>query len=182
MTTKSTFANLRTSTYECPIFLDGKKLIILVPSYDLSWSKLTPEQAGRRFKHLPDTSKPGLTKQEFKNDCDIHTLFDRFARGEIQDISTDISKYYDTTQITDFQTASNIVAQGRETLEKLPSQIRDALRNNPDNLKAFMADPKNYELLRKHGLANEVKPNKVEPLPKADPPPVGKKTPPKKEE
>lgn len=54
---------------------------------------------------------------------------------------------------TDYQKHLNQIVQVQNYFANLPSSLRDFFQNEPSNMLAFMADPKNAEKCREFGLA-----------------------------
>lgn len=115
---------------------------------------------GKKRKIGLDASHDGMTKQNFKDECDITKIIDRFSRtGVLEHVRSQAAEYMDAPEI-DFQTAQNIVAQGKSMFESLPSKIRNRFENDPGKFLSFMQDEKNHAEARELGL---LPPEKVEP-------------------
>lgn len=98
------------------------------------------------------SDKPSLTRQEFKNECDINVILARYqASGEIDFLNKHAPQYMDTTG-HDFQTAMETVAQAQSAFADLPSAIRDRFGNDPANLLDFVHDSANRDEAIKLGL------------------------------
>ncbi|WNK13774.1 MAG: internal scaffolding protein [Microvirus sp.] len=88
----------------------------------------------------------GITKQEFKNECDINIIMKQFERtGVITHMNNNGAPRYLEVGGTDFQDAMQTVAAARETFDGLPSKIRDRFDNSPQKFLDFFQDPKNAQ-------------------------------------
>lgn len=109
--------------------------------------------SGRGPREYAITSdKPSLTRQEFKDECDINVILARFqASGEIDFLNKHAPQYMDTTAI-DFQTAMQTVASAQSAFNDLPSHIRDRFQNDPAQLLDFVHKEANRDEAIKLGL------------------------------
>lgn len=103
---------------------------------------------------------PGRTKQEFKDETDINVILRRFSiTGQLPD-NVRMPTYADFTDVFDFQTAVNAIAEARESFETMPAHVRARFSNDPGAFVAFCSNPANLDEARKLGLvpASESKP------------------------
>lgn len=117
-------------------------------------------------KHRQDPGGESLTKQEFKDECDINRIMARALRHGVLPQQSTGALYGDFSEVGDYQQAQDILLHARQQFEALPSAVRDRFQNDPAQMLAFVADPKNKPELRKLGLANP------EPLPPVKPVPM----------
>jgi len=107
-------------------------------------------------------SKPSLTKQSHKDECDINNIMKRWAATGIvrQPLKTPISG--DFSEVPDYQTALNAVLAAQASFDALPSDIRKRFYNDPSEFYQFYNDSNNYDELVKLGLiepeSNEAQP------------------------
>lgn len=95
---------------------------------------------------------PTLAQQQFKEECDINTIVDRFGlTGEMPQV-LNFPQYGDFTGIFDYQTAMNLVVSGREEFMKLPAKLRARFHNDPAELLDFLAEDDNKDEAVKLGL------------------------------
>lgn len=108
-------------------------------------------------RHRPTINcGPGLTKQSFRDECNINFIMDKWKRtGEIPaaQVGTMRPNYGDFTNPNDYMTACNRVLDANEAFESLPSFLRDRFANEPANLIAFLSDPNNQDEAIRLGLA-----------------------------
>lgn len=98
------------------------------------------------------SDKPSLTRQEFKEECDINVILARYqASGEIDFLNKHAPQYMDTTAV-DFQTAMETVANAQSAFNDLPSHVRDRFQNDPAQLLDFVHQDANREEAIKLGL------------------------------
>lgn len=101
----------------------------------------------------------GLTKQSFKDECDINNIMTRFnATGVVSHVSSIAPEYGDFMSAGDFQSSLNTVIEAQAMFDALPAVLRDRFANDPKQLLAFIADDKNREEAIKLGLVKEPDP------------------------
>lgn len=138
----------------------------------------------KRFKtpyDLPER-KPGIifpeetrAKQSFKDDCDINNLLKRYEKtGVLPHNVKGPGQYADISDVSDYQTACNIVIQARENFDALPSKLRARFHNSPEEFLAFTLDPANAEEMVNLGLAVKRPDEAVPEAPEASKEPVKK--------
>lgn len=110
----------------------------------------------RVIYHFDD---PSLTRQEFKDECDLGKILERFsktpdglealqnAQGFVQ------SRFEDVSEVYDFRTALEQVKRADEAFMRLPPVIRTRFENDPARFLDFVDDPNNLAELRQMGLA-----------------------------
>lgn len=150
--------------------------------------KLPPDElSGPRFSFLPPPSLrrrvqslavPGesLTRQEFKDDCDVNRILQRFQlTGALSHFARFAPEYMDVTP-TDFQEAQNLMIRARQMFDALPSAVRKECAT-PEGFLAFVSDPANNERMAELGLrerrATDPAPSVVSPLPATPATPPG---------
>lgn len=125
---------------------------------------------------------PTLTQQQFKDECDINTIVERFKlTGEVPTLQH-LPTYGDFTGIHDFQSAMNAVVAARETFMSLPAKLRKRFHNDPQEFIEFCSDDANRDEAKLLGLLkpDEIKTEEPPTEPLEQPkPPKGGKTPPK---
>lgn len=120
------------------------------------------------------TYPPSMTKQEFRDQCDINNIIRQYQeRGILEHVSANAAKgvYVDLPDDSDFQSAIHTVMEGERAFATLPSKVRDRFNNDPASFLAFMADPANEAEAREMGLLH---PKPPAPAPQ-DPPKGGAK-------
>lgn len=93
-------------------------------------------------------SEPSMTKQSFKDECDINVILARYENtGMYYDpLTTRGSRaplFDDFTAVPDYMDAQNFVIEAGEMFDALPSRIRKRFNNSPAQLLEFLADSAN---------------------------------------
>lgn len=123
---------------------------------------------------------PSMTKQEFKDECDINQIMKRYeVTGEIRHVNSREGTYGDFTDVKSYHDAQNIVLEANAFFADLPATVRDRFGNDPAKMLAFLEDGKNRDEAIELGLVKRPEPEapaqKVEivnpPPPKQDSPP-----------
>lgn len=102
------------------------------------------------------------TKQEFKEEVDINTILRRFnITGQLPE-NVRMPTYEDFTEVYDFHSAANAIAQANEAFEQMPAEVRLRFGNDPSKFLDFCDKDQNREEAERLGL--------VRPKPKETPP------------
>jgi len=106
-----------------------------------------------------------LTKQSFKDECDINTIIHRF--GLDGQLPTDVRQpqFGDFTGITDFHTAANAIAAANESFDQMPAHVRTRFNNDPGSFVDFCLNPDNKDEAIKLGLVEKPLPPAPVPAP-----------------
>lgn len=103
-----------------------------------------------------------LTKQSFKDECDINTILKQFEKtGQVNHVQHIQPIYGDFSQVAHYHEALNAVRDADHAFSLLPSAVRERFKNDPANLLAFVNDDRNYDealelgLLDAHAKARE---------------------------
>lgn len=113
----------------------------------------------------PETGEelPSMTKQSFKDECDINNIMRRYeATGVVQHLAAGSPQFGDFMSHMDFQASMNAVIEAENMFAALPARIRDRFGNDPAQLLEFLGNEKNKEEAIALGLVN---PPPVEPAP-----------------
>jgi len=109
---------------------------------------------GQPVKVTKSFSKPTLTQQSAKDECDINQIIKSHSVRELVEQSENIQKAYgDFSNIPDYQLSLNQVIQAEESFMALPSDIRSRFENSPLKFVEFARDPQNLPEMVKMGLA-----------------------------
>lgn len=93
-----------------------------------------------------------MTQQQFKDECDINEIVRRFGLGHKMPESVRIPQYGDFTQIDDYHSACNAIAEAGEAFDALPSDLRKRFQNDPGQFVDFCLNEGNRDELVKLGL------------------------------
>lgn len=103
--------------------------------------------------------KPSLTRQEFKDECDLALTLKRFgktpegrralanAQGFVEGL-----QFGDVTGVPDFRAARDAVNAANAKFMALPAIVRRRFENDPAQFLDFCRDPKNLDEARSLGL------------------------------
>lgn len=115
---------------------------------------------------------PSKTIQSGKDDADINVIVRRFGVTGQMPQQVRMPQYGDYTGISDFQSAMNVVRAAEEQFMTLPAAVRSRFGNDPQAFLEFCTNPDNIGELRKMGLANPVKDDKITPKAEDSPKPL----------
>lgn len=96
-----------------------------------------------------------MTQQQFKDECDINRIMDRYLRtGVLSDPlqQRQPGTYGDFSELGDYMEHMNKVVEAREMFEALPAKVRERFANNPANMIEFVMDSDNRAEAIKLGL------------------------------
>lgn len=95
---------------------------------------------------------PSLAQQQFKDECDINTILERFnVTGQLP-VSPLQPQFGDFSGITDYQTALNAVLDAQESFDALPARVRERFANDPAAFVDFCLDAANRDEMKALGL------------------------------
>lgn len=102
---------------------------------------------------------PSLTRQEFKDECDLELTLKKFAlMPEGRELLENIagyavnSRFDDVSAVPDFRAARDIVIASEAKFMALPAIVRRRFDNDPAALLDFVQNPANYDEAVKLGL------------------------------
>ncbi|AXH77072.1 MAG: internal scaffolding protein [Microviridae sp.] len=118
------------------------------------------------------TNEVSLTKQEFKEECDINVLMSKYmTTGELPFINERMPMYEDVTGY-DFQEAMQFVASAQSLFQEMPSELRSRFHNDPAEFLDFTSNENNRAEMASLGLLKPerewVEPPTYEPPTKPD--------------
>lgn len=88
--------------------------------------------------------KPSLTRQEFKRECDVGIIMERFHRtGMLGDPrkAKRIHEFMDCTSIKDYESAKQTVIDAQKAFDSLPNSVKRAFGYKITNMYKAAADP-----------------------------------------
>lgn len=92
-------------------------------------------------------------QQQFKNDCDINIIMDRFEKNNALDHVSKHQPEYGFTNPQTYHESLNIITQADSMFNDLPAKLRDEFANNPQAFLQFVQDPKNADRAKELGIA-----------------------------
>lgn len=121
--------------------------------------KLTFRTVYTEMKEKPGITftEPSRTQQEFRDECDINVILERYAATGILDHTSAYQPVFaDVTAYDgDFQQAFAVVQRAEEAFMALPSALRAELDNDPSRLVAFIKNPANKDRCIEYGIFNK---------------------------
>jgi len=100
-------------------------------------------------------SKPSLTKQSFRDECDINNILRKFnVTGELP-VGSFQPQYGDFSGITDYQSALNAVMAAQDSFLALPAKVRAKFDNDPALFVEFASDEANKDEMKALGLLSQ---------------------------
>lgn len=111
---------------------------------------------------------PSFTQQQFKDECDINVIAERFGLTGTFPENPLPPVYGDFTDVGDYRSALHAIQSADARFLEFPPELRARFQNDPQQLMDFLADPANGSEAVKLGL---LKPTTiVSDAPEASPP------------
>lgn len=103
---------------------------------------------------------PSLTRQEFKDECDLGMTIKRFAKtpdgmralANAQGFA-ETAHFDDVTALGDFRHVNDVILAAKGKFMALPAIVRKRFSNDPAEFLDFVTNPENLDECRKMGLA-----------------------------
>lgn len=92
-----------------------------------------------------------MTRQEFKDECDINRIMARALKTGTIPGRADMGTYGDFASVGDFQDAQNTIVRAKDQFAALPALVRDRFKNDPGQFLAWIHD-KNTTLEEAHEM------------------------------
>lgn len=109
---------------------------------------------GDRIRSSVAFVKPSLTKQSFKDECDISNIMSKYQKtGLITHVKRHGGNYSDLSDVVDYHDAMNRIIKAQDAFNSLPSSIRAKFNNDPGQFVEFVSNPKNEKEMIELGLA-----------------------------
>jgi phage internal scaffolding protein len=89
--------------------------------------------------------EPTMTQQQFKDECDINVLAERFGLTGVMPLNPNTPSYGDFGEVFDFQTAMNSIVATKANFMQLTASVRKRFSNDPQELLVFMENPANRQ-------------------------------------
>lgn len=102
---------------------------------------------------------PSMTKQSFKDECDINNIMAKFERTALlEHVNQHQGNYGDFTDAPqDYHEAMNQVIAADDMFQTIPAKLRAAFNNDPGEFLAFTNDPENLDRMRDLGLLPSIR-------------------------
>lgn len=100
-------------------------------------------------------SPEGVTpaQQQFKDDCDINQIVNRFQKTGAIDHAARYQPEYGLASSATLHESMNLVARAQSMFNELPSKLRRRFNGDPRELLAFVQNPANEQEAKDLGLA-----------------------------
>lgn len=122
-------------------------------SNDVPFTGLCSFYVPNRIRVSLDCGTELVTKQEFKDECDINTILTQYKRtGIIQHIMAQPPVYGDLPEPQDYQTSLEMFRHAGEAFDALPAVVRRYFQNDPRQLLDALADPAMRPQLEELGI------------------------------
>ncbi len=113
----------------------------------------TPRNAYSPRNSVVSPCGDGAAQQQFKEDCDINTIMQRYQKTGAIDHVSKHQPQYGFASPNDYHQSMNLIATADSMFNDLPSNIRNEFNNNPQAFLEFVQDPKNADRAIELGLA-----------------------------
>lgn len=144
--------------------VDEPKAVRSLAGFQPAGSAFVPQQRYRsaatpRYRVPTLTPGPSMTKQSFKDECDINVIMKRYATTGVLPGMERMgqARYMDCSSV-DYQEAMLMVADARAQFANLPARVRDRFGNDPRRMMEFLEDERNVEEARELGLVKPAEP------------------------
>lgn len=95
---------------------------------------------------------PSRAAQEFREEVDINTIAERYRlTGELPE-NVPMVMQGDFDEVTDFQSAMNLIVAARESFGAMPAAVRAQFHNDAQEFLDFTSNPENFDQAVKLGL------------------------------
>lgn len=106
---------------------------------------------------LDCSDSPSLTKQEFRDECNINNIMKKYrTRGDLTHISSTIGEYGTFDQGEDLLHSRLILQNAEAAFIQLPSGLRRELDHEPANFVDWIKDPENEQRAFDMGLLESI--------------------------
>lgn len=94
-----------------------------------------------------------ITKQEFKDECDINNILYQYSTtGILNHINSSPANFLDLPDMSDFQQSLAIISEAEAAFASLPSKVRDRYGNDPARFLGALGDASEKEYLTEVGV------------------------------
>jgi len=101
------------------------------------------------------TVGPSMTKQAFKNDCDINNIMAKYQKkGVVEHFNTNQARY-GFAPSSDYRESIELVREAEQLFAGLPSKLRRKFKESPQEFLTFCENPDNRSEMAFLGLLNE---------------------------
>lgn len=118
--------------------------------------KAPPEKSGPKVRSAfskgarvqQDFSGDSPTRQEFREECDINRIVDRFMRtGQVTHLAQVPGQFLDVSNVQDYRTALDNVRAAHDVFMTLPAKVRQGFNNDASEFLDRVVEMDQDELL-----------------------------------
>ncbi len=95
---------------------------------------------------------PTMAQQQFREECDINTIMERFGRTGELIAPVRMPQYGDFDGVNDYHSAMNAIVEAQTAFEALPAKVRARFSNDPAEFLEFVYNEENREEAIRLGL------------------------------
>ena len=83
-------------------------------------------------------TEPSMTQQQFKQDCDVNYIMDKFLKtGTITHVKAQPGKYLDLVEMPDYNESHLTIARANSAFAELDARVRQEFDNDPAKFIAY---------------------------------------------
>ena len=95
---------------------------------------------------------PTMAQQQFREECDINTIMERFGRTGELIAPIRMPQYGDFDGVNDYHSAMNAIVEAQQTFDSLPAKLRARFSNDPAEFLDFCMNEENRDEAIRLGL------------------------------
>ena len=99
---------------------------------------------------------PTMAQQQFREECDINTIMERFGRTGELIAPVRMPQYGDFDGVNDYHSAMNAIVDAQQNFDALPAKLRARFSNDPAEFIDFCMNEDNREEAIRLGLVEAV--------------------------
>jgi phage internal scaffolding protein len=99
---------------------------------------------------------PTMAQQQFREECDINTIMERFGRTGELIAPVRMPQYGDFDGVNDYHSAMNAIVEAQSAFDSLPAKVRARFGNDPAEFLDFVYNEENREEAIRLGLVEAV--------------------------
>jgi phage internal scaffolding protein len=95
---------------------------------------------------------PSMAQQQFREECDINIIMERFGRTGELIAPVRMPQYGDFDGVNDYHSAMNAIVEAQSAFEQLPAKLRARFSNDPAEFVEFCMNDENRDEAIRLGL------------------------------
>jgi phage internal scaffolding protein len=99
---------------------------------------------------------PSMAQQQFREECDINTIMERFGRTGELIAPIRMPQYGDFDGVNDYHSAMNAIVEAQSAFDQLPAKVRARFSNDPAEFLEFCFNEENRDEAIRLGLVEAV--------------------------